>query len=131
MNKVILTGNLTRDPEIKTTPSGKSVTNASIATSKSFTTATGEKRDEVQFHNLVIWGKQAEVFAKFLKKGKKVLVIGELVYREWTKEDGSKVKVSEVNVNEFEFISPREAETTTDRGTQYNDDSEDEINVPF
>lgn len=107
MNKVILIGNLTRDVEVKNTQSGKQVATVGIATSRKYKTESGEVKEAVQFHNLVVWGKGAETFAKYLSKGKKVMVEGELNHRSWDKEDGTKGYVTEINVREFEFLTPK------------------------
>lgn len=104
MNKVTLIGNLTKDPEVKTTPSGKTVATTSIATNKSYKDQSGEKKTVTQFHNLVIWGKQAEVLAQYTQKGSKLAIIGELQTRNYQAQDGSKRYVTEVLVNEFEFL---------------------------
>lgn len=104
MNKVTLIGNLTKDPEVKSTPSGKTVATTSIATNKSYKDQSGEKKTVTQFHNLVIWGKQAEVLAQYTKKGSKLAIIGELQTRNYQAQDGTKRYVTEVLVNEFEFL---------------------------
>jgi single-strand DNA-binding protein len=141
MNKIILIGNLTRDPELKTTQTGKSVATASVATSKRWVDKDGNKQDSSQFHNLVIWGKQAEAFAKYLKKGKKVSIIGEQTSRKYQAQDGTNRYVSEVIVSEFEFLSPAEknnAPEPTEYGNEalekYIDPADDNIdvnNIPF
>lgn len=106
MNKAILIGNLTRDPEAKTTSSGKTVVTCGIATNERWTDAAGAKQEKTTFHNLVIWGKQGETFAKYLTKGKKVMVEGRIENREYEKQDGSKGRSSEIVVSDFEFLSP-------------------------
>jgi single-strand DNA-binding protein len=106
MNKVILIGNLVKKPELRTTTTGKSVATASIATNKTYTDQSGEKKTLVQYHNLVIWGKQGEAFEKYLDKGKKVGIVGEMQTRSWEAQDGTKRYTTEVLVNEFEFLSP-------------------------
>lgn len=106
MNKVILIGNLVRDPELRTTPSGKSVVSASIATNKSYVDQSGQKQQVVQFHNLVVWNKPAETFAKYLKKGGKVAIVGELQTRDYTDQQGVKRYVTDIIVSEFHFLTP-------------------------
>ena len=106
MNRATLIGNLAKDVELKTTPSGKSVATCSIATNRVYVDQQGQKKQLVQFHNLVIWGKPAEVFAKYLKKGSKLLAEGELQTRNWTGKDGIKRYTTEIIVNNFEFLSP-------------------------
>lgn len=107
MNKVILIGNLTRDVELKTIATGKPVATCGIATSRKYKTQTGDVKEAVQFHNLVIWGKSAEIFKMYLSKGKKVMVEGELQHRTYDKADGTKGYATEINVREFEFLTPK------------------------
>lgn len=89
LNKVQLIGNLTRDPELKSIPSGQSVTTVGIATNRKWTSPTGEKKEEAEFHNVVLWGKLAEIASKFLKKGSLVYIEGRLKTRNWEVKDGS------------------------------------------
>lgn len=102
LNKVILIGRLTRDPESRTTPSGKTVVSASLVTSKKFKNQSGEFVEQSQFHNLVIW-QGAENFVKYLSKGSKVYIEGELNTTSWEK-DGVKTYKTEVVVNNFIFL---------------------------
>ena len=83
INKVILCGNLTKAPELKSIPSGQSVATFSIATNKTYTDSNHQKQEKVEFHNIQVWGKQAENCAKFLVKGSQVLIEGELTTRSW------------------------------------------------
>ncbi len=114
MNKVILIGNITKDIELKTTPTGKSVVSTSLATNKSYVGQNGERQKITNFHNLVIWGKQAEVFAKYLHKGSKVAVVGELQNRDYVGKDNIKRYVTEIRVNEVEFLDQKPVEKTID-----------------
>ena len=104
MNKVILCGNLTKDVELRTTPNGKLVGNVGLATNESYTDKQGQKVDNVVFHNLTIWGNQAETLSKYTLKGDKLLVEGKISYREWDKDDGTKGKVTDIIVDRFEFL---------------------------
>ncbi len=90
LNKATLIGNLTRDPELRKTAGGQAVTSFSIATNRVFTTATGEKKDQADYHNIVAWGRLAEICAQYLTKGKKVYVDGRIQSREWEGQDGVK-----------------------------------------
>jgi len=105
MNRATLIGNLAKDVELKTTPSGRSVASCAIATNKVWKDQQGQQQKKTEFHNLVIWGKLAETFSKYLKKGSKVLVEGELQTRNWTEKDGVKRYVTEIVVNNFEFLT--------------------------
>ncbi|MFI5241343.1 MAG: single-stranded DNA-binding protein [Microgenomates group bacterium] len=101
LNKVQLIGNLTRDPELKYTPQGTAVCNFGIATNRQWTTDTGEKKDEADFHRLVAWNKLAEICAQLLKKGRKVYVEGRLSTRSWQAQDGTQRSVTEVVVSDM------------------------------
>lgn len=90
LNKVMLIGNLTRDPELRKTSAGQSVTSFSIATNRSFTDASGAKKEQTEYHNIVAWGRLAEICAQYLTKAKKVYVDGRLTTREWAGQDGVK-----------------------------------------
>ncbi len=108
LNKVFLFGNFTRDPEIRQTPGGQPVCKFGIATNRTFNDASGQKRDQVEFHNLVAWGRQAEVIAQYMKKGSSMLVEGRLQTRSWQDQQGVKHYRTEIVVDEFQF-GPRPA----------------------
>ncbi len=107
LNKVQLIGNLTRDPELRYTPSGAAVCSFGIATNRSWTTDTGEKRDEVEFHNIVAWRKLAEICSQYLKKGGKVYVEGRLTTRSWTSQDGQQKNRTEVVIEDMIMLDSR------------------------
>jgi single-strand DNA-binding protein len=90
LNKAMVIGNLTRDPEARTTPNGQSVTSFSVATSHKWTNAEGQKQEKTEFHNIVAWGKLGEICAQYLGKGRKVYIEGRLQTRDWTGQDGVK-----------------------------------------
>lgn len=96
LNKVMLIGNLTRDPELKKTTGGQSVCSFSIATNRSYTDASGQRKDQVEYHNIVTWAKLAEICGQYLVKGKKVYIDGRLQTREWDGQDGQKKYRTEV-----------------------------------
>lgn len=100
-NKVQLIGNLGMNPEIKNLDSGKKLAKFSIATNESYKNAKGEKIEETQWHNLVAWGKTAEIIEKYLKKGSEIAVEGKLVNRNYDDKDGNKRYVTEILVNEI------------------------------
>ncbi len=106
-NKVILLGNLTRDPELRYTPSGQPVCNFDLAVNRSFTTQTGERRDEVCYITIVTWGKQAETCAEYLAKGRTALVEGRLSQRSWETPEGQKRSKHEVVADRVQFIGAR------------------------
>ncbi|MEK7105460.1 MAG: single-stranded DNA-binding protein [Patescibacteria group bacterium] len=90
LNKVMIIGNLTRDPELKQIPSGQSVCSFGVATSRNWKDAQGNKQEATEFHNVVAWGKLAEICGQYLVKGKKVYVDGRLQTRDWEGQDGVK-----------------------------------------
>lgn len=90
LNKVMLIGNLTRDPELKKTTSGQSVCTFSIATNRVYTDASGVKKDQPEYHNIVAWGKLGEICGQYLTKGKKVYIDGRIQTRDWEGQDGQK-----------------------------------------
>lgn len=107
-NKVILMGNLTRDIEVRTTPSGQTVANFSLAVSRSWKGQDGQTQDQTSFINCVAWGKPGEIIAQYVKKGDPLLVSGRLDQRSWDdKESGQKRSTVEVNVEDFNFIGGR------------------------
>lgn len=103
MNKCILVGNLTRDPELKQTPSGVSVCSFSIAVNRNYTNASGER--EADFINIVTWRNLAENCGKYLAKGRKVAVCGQIQSRSYEDKDGNKRYVTEVVADDVEFIN--------------------------
>jgi single-strand DNA-binding protein len=103
-NKVQLIGNLGMAPEIKTLESGKKLAKMSIATNESYKNAKGELVKETQWHNLIAWGKTADIIEKYLKKGSEVAIDGKLVNSNYTDKDGVKRYVTEIQVNEVLLI---------------------------
>src|SRR3990170_5536438 len=101
LNRVILIGNLTRDPELKYTPSGTAVCSFGVATNRSWKTVDGETKEETQYHRIVAWQKLAELCGKLLTKGRKVYLEGRLVYRTFTGRDGMQRTVSEIVLDDF------------------------------
>ena len=100
-NKVQLIGNLGTNPEVKTFESGKKVANFRMATSEIYRNAKGEKVKETQWHNLVLWGKLAEIAEKYLATGKEVAIEGKLINRSYNDKDGNKKYITEIQVNEL------------------------------
>jgi len=90
LNKVMIIGNLTRDPEVKTTPAGATVTSFSIATSLVWTDQSGQKQEKTEFHNIVAWRRLGEICGQYLRKGSKAYIEGRLQTRDWTGQDGIK-----------------------------------------
>jgi len=106
-NKVILLGNLTRDPELRHTPAGMAVCSFDVAVNRSFTTRAGERREEACFITVVVWDKQAQTCAEFLSKGRQVLIEGRLQQRSWETPDGQKRTKHEVVAERVQFVGGR------------------------
>lgn len=107
INKAMIFGNLTRDPELRAIPSGQQVCTFSIATNRVFKKADGTKGEQAEFHNIVVWGRQGENCAQYLKKGSTAYVEGRLQTRSWEK-DGVKQYKTEINADMVQF-GPRSA----------------------
>ena len=104
INKVILFGNLTRDPELKALPSGMNVVNFSIATNRVFRDREGKKQEQTEFHNIVVFGRQADTVAQYMKKGSSVFIEGRLQTRSWDdKTSGEKKYRPEVIADRVQF----------------------------
>ncbi|MDR3673731.1 MAG: single-stranded DNA-binding protein [Holophaga sp.] len=104
LNKVMLIGNLGRDPELKATPSGQALARFSVATTETWKNPQGEKQSKTEWHNIVVWGKQAEIAEKFLRKGKQVLIEGRIQYREYTDQAGVKKTACEIRCDNFVML---------------------------
>ena len=104
----MLIGNLTRDPEMRYTPQGTAVCTFGIATNSSWTNDAGEKKENVEFHNIVAWNKLAEICAQLLKKGRKVFVEGRLATRSWQGQDGTQKQRTEVVINDMLILDKKE-----------------------
>lgn len=115
LNKVMIIGNLGRDPEMRYTPSGKPVTSFSVATSRSWVTTDGERRDATEWFNVVSWGNLAEICNQYLRKGSKVYVEGHLQTRSWDDAEGQKHFRTELVANEMIILDSR-AGAETDFG---------------
>lgn len=100
-NRVQLIGNLGKDPEIRNLENGKTVANFSMATSETYRNTSGEKTTDTQWHNLVAWGKTAEIIEQYLQKGSEVAVEGKLIHRSYEAKDGQKRYVTEIVVDEL------------------------------
>ena len=107
LNKVMIIGNLGRDPEMRYTPSGKPVTTFSVATSRSWSTSEGEKREETEWFNVVAWSSLAEICKQYLTKGQQVYIEGRLQTRHWDDQEGNKHTSVEIVANEMIILGER------------------------
>ncbi len=106
-NRVLLMGNLTRDPELRYIPSGSAVVNLRLAVNRTYKNQSGESKEEVTFVNVVVWAKQAENCAEYLSKGRPIFVEGRLQSRQWETDDGQKRSVLEVVADRVQFLGKR------------------------
>ena len=142
LNKAMIIGNLTRDPEMRNTPSGAQVASFSVATSLVWSDQSGQQQKKSEFHNIVAWRKLAEICGQYLRKGSKVYVEGRLQTTEWTGQDGIKRYRTEI-VLENMIMLDRQGATANNSGNDFqndiqnvpvNDNQEEEIrveNIPF
>ncbi len=129
LNRVLLIGNLTRDPELRYIPSGTAVANFGLATNRVYTTQDGEKKEEVCFVEIVTWGKTAENCANYLSKGRQVFVEGRLQYDSWETEDGQKRNRLRVRADRVQFLGGRRPEDEV--GAPGMDEMEADDDIPF
>jgi single-strand DNA-binding protein len=101
INKVILVGNVGRDPELRYTPGGTAVANFTLATNEAWTSKTGEKQERTEWHRIVVWGKQAEIAGEYIKKGKQIYVEGSITTRQWDDRNGQKRTTTEIRAQRF------------------------------
>lgn len=107
LNKVMLIGNLTRDPELRYTPNGAAVCTLGLATNRYWTTESGEKKEEVEFHRVVAWNKLAELCSQLLTKGRKIYVEGRLRTNSWQGQDGNPRSITEVVIEDMILLDSR------------------------
>lgn len=136
MNKIILIGNLTKDPELSTTNNGINYCRFALAVQRRFQNAGGER--ETDFINIVVWRGQADNCHKYLKKGSKACVVGSLQTRSYDAQDGTKRYVSEVVADEVEFLSTRSSSDTSSSSSNNSDNNDsgelqpiDDDTLPF
>jgi single-strand DNA-binding protein len=104
INKVILIGNLGRDPELKYTQAGQAVCNFSIATTEKWKGKDGQMQEKTEWHRIVAWGKTGELCSQYLSKGRPVYIEGRLQTRDWEDKDGNKRQTTEINANSVQFL---------------------------
>ena len=107
LNKASLIGNLTRDPELRYTPQGTAVAQFGLATNRDWTTAQGERKEEVQYHRIIAWSKLAELCSQLLVKGSKVFVEGRIVYRSFEGKDGQQRNITEIVMDNMIVLSSK------------------------
>ena len=129
MNKAVIIGNLTRDPEARATGQGTAVTTFTVAVARRFTNAQGEK--ETDFIPVVTWRGLAETCARYLKKGSKVAVMGEIRTHTYDAPDGSKRYVTDIQADEVEFLTPKQEQTQQEKLPDFDALPDDDTDLPF
>ena len=104
LNKVMLIGNLGKDPELRFTPSGRAVARFSLATSEQWTDQQGQRQDRTEWHNIVVWGKQAESCGQYLSKGRQVFIEGSVRSRQYDDKEGQKRYITEIIAQRVQFL---------------------------
>lgn len=115
LNRAMIIGNVTRDPELRTTTTGQNVCSFGIATNQTWTDAQGQKQQRAEYHNIVAWGKLAEICGQYLGKGRKVYVEGRLQTREWESQDGQKRQRTEIVADNMILLDRKEGAGVTPR----------------
>ncbi|NPV66899.1 MAG: single-stranded DNA-binding protein [Anaerolineae bacterium] len=131
LNKVMIIGHLGRDPEMRYTPSGRPVTSFSVATSRTWTSAEGERREEVEWFNVVAWGALAEICKSHLTKGQQVYIEGRLQTRGWEDENGKKHYRTELVANEMILLGDRRAPGELNQYDSFESADDDEEDYAF
>lgn len=135
LNKTLLYGNLTRDPELRTLPSGQAVINFSLATNRVYKDKEGNKKEQVEYHNIVGFGKQAEIIGQYIKKGDSMYIEGRLQTRSWEAE-GQKKYRTEIVIENFQFGTQARKESPKKQKEepeplQYPDEEINPEDIPF
>lgn len=129
----MIIGNLTRDPELRTTPGGQSVCSFGVATNQVWTDQQGQRQERAEFHNVVTWGKLAEICSQYLAKGRKVYIEGRLQTRDWEGQDGVKRYRTEIVAENMIMLDRSGAKSGDGPSEMPNDDNEEvkKEDIPF
>lgn len=130
LNKVLLIGNLTRDPEVRYTPKGSAVCDMGMATNRQWKTDAGEEKSEVCYVSVTVWGKQAEAAGKYLKKGSSCFIEGRLKFESWEK-NGEKRSALKVDAERVQFLATRERSDAPARSQGQGEPDLDNDDIPF
>lgn len=115
LNRVLLIGNLTRDPELRYTPAGMAVASFGLATNRVWMTKQGERKEDAQFHRIVAWNKLAELCSQLLSKGRRIYVDGRIQYREFTDNEGMKKQITEIVIDDMIILDNKGNSNGNDR----------------
>jgi single-strand DNA-binding protein len=128
MNTCTLIGRVGKDPEVKTFEGGNKVAEFTLATSRKYKNKAGELTEETQWHNLKAWGKTADIVEKYVKKGDKLAIIGEIKYRSWDDKDGNKKYATEISVNQLEMLGEKPKGDSKKAESKPSQESEPDFN---
>jgi single-strand DNA-binding protein len=141
VNKVILVGNLGKDPEVRHTPSGVAVANFSLATSESYKDKDGNRQEKTEWHNVVAWRQLAEICGQYLHKGKQVYIEGKLTTRKWQDRDGVDRYTTEIVADQMQMLGSandgsgsrpaQQQSRPAQQGYGYGDPGADDSDIPF
>lgn len=126
LNRVQLIGNLTRDPELRYTPNGTAVCSFGLATNRGWTTESGEKHEEAEFHRIVAWNKLAELCSQFLVKGRKVYLEGRLSTRNFTAQDGTAKSITEIVISDMILLDSKKQESDIEEEVEKKEEPKEE-----
>ena len=127
LNKAMIIGNLTRDPEVRNTPSGQAVTSFSVATNFVWNDQNGQQQSKTEFHNIIAWRKLGEICGQYLSKGIKVYIEGRLQTSEWTSPEGNKRQKTEIIADNMIILSPKNG---SNAGISSKNNKDEEIVLP-
>lgn len=130
LNKALIIGNLTQDPELKSLPSGTAVCNFSLATNRNYTDKDGNKKEDTDYHNIVVFGRQAETTSQYLSKGSMALVEGRIQTRSWEGDDGKRRYRTEIVANRVQF-GPRSGNSGGGGGEQREAPANDSQEIDY
>jgi single-strand DNA-binding protein len=131
LNRVIIIGRLTKDPDLRYTQSGSSVASFSVANNRSYTSSGGEKKEVVSYFNCVAWGKLGELLVQYCKKGHRIGLEGRLQQRSWEDQNGNKRSTVEVIVENFQFLQPKAGAGAAEEGMEMPPAAPDTEANPF
>ena len=129
LNRAQIIGRVTQDPELRQTPNGQSVVSFSVATNRSWKDSSGEQKDQAEFHNIVAWGKLAEIIGNYAKKGKRIYVEGRLQTRSWEDNDGGKHKKTEIVADNIILLDGGRSGGETDDTSSISQDVPEETPI--
>lgn len=124
LNKAMIIGNLTRDPEVRTTQSGQQVASFGVATNRQWKNANGEQQEQAEFHNIVVWGRLAEICQQYLAKGRRAYFEGRLQTREWEAQDGTKRQRTEIVAEDMILLDSRGGSAGNNAGSGFDQTSQ-------